>query len=41
MQLGADLFSEEHEEFVVFRDGGFVTDELVYTRNVVMIVQLE
>ena len=34
MQLGADLFSEEHEEFVVFRDGGFVTDELVYTKNV-------
>ncbi|SOC36224.1 LTA synthase family protein [Ureibacillus acetophenoni] len=30
MQLGADLFSEEHEEFVIFRDGGFVTDELVY-----------
>ncbi|PZX07225.1 phosphoglycerol transferase MdoB-like AlkP superfamily enzyme [Psychrobacillus insolitus] len=34
MQLGADLFSEEHEDFVVFRDGGFVTDELVYTKNV-------
>ena len=28
MQLGADLFSEEHEEFVIFRDGRFVTDEL-------------
>ncbi len=30
MQLGADLFSEEHEEFVIFRDGRFVTDEYVY-----------
>ncbi|MFY3793129.1 LTA synthase family protein [Ureibacillus sp. MALMAid1270] len=30
MQLGADLFSDEHEEFVIFRDGRFVTDELVY-----------
>ena len=30
MQLGADLFSEEHEDFVIFRDGRFVTDELVY-----------
>lgn len=33
MQLGADVFSEDHEEFVVFRDGGFVTDKLVYTKN--------
>ncbi|MFC4411124.1 LTA synthase family protein [Chungangia koreensis] len=33
MQFGADIFSEEHEEFVVFRDGGFVTDEVVYTKN--------
>ncbi len=30
MQLGADLFSEEHEGFVIFRDGGFVTEEYVY-----------
>ncbi|KGR78466.1 LTA synthase family protein [Ureibacillus manganicus] len=30
MQLGADLFSEEHEEFVIFRDGRFVTDELIF-----------
>lgn len=30
MQLGADLFSEEHEQFVTFRDGRFVTDKLVY-----------
>lgn len=33
MQFGADIFSEEHEEFVVFRDGGFVTDQVVYTKN--------
>ena len=33
MQLGADVFSEEHEEFVIFRDGGFVTDKLVFTKN--------
>lgn len=33
MQLGADMFSEEHEEFVVFRDGGFVTDKFVYAGN--------
>ncbi|MFD1030720.1 LTA synthase family protein [Metaplanococcus flavidus] len=30
VQLGADLFSEEYEEFTVFRDGRFVTDENVY-----------
>ena len=34
MQLGADIFSEEHEDFVIFRDGQFVTDELVYADNV-------
>jgi len=33
MQLGADVFSEEHEEFVIFRDGGFVTDKLVFAKN--------
>lgn len=30
MQLGADLFSPEHEDFVIFRDGRFVTDKYVY-----------
>lgn len=30
MQLGADLFSEDHEEFVIFRDGRFITDQVVY-----------
>lgn len=34
MQLGADLFSEEHEDFVAFRDGRFVTDEYVYASEV-------
>ena len=33
MQLGANLFSEEHEGFVIFRDGRFVTDELVYANE--------
>ena len=33
MQLGADIFSEDHEEFVVFRNGGFVTDDLVFAGN--------
>lgn len=34
MQLGADLFSEEHEDFVIFRDGRFVTNDLVYAGEV-------
>ena len=34
MQLGADLFSEEHEGFVIFRDGRFITDDLVYAGEV-------
>lgn len=34
MQLGADLFSNEHEDFVIFRDGRFVTDKLVYAGEV-------
>ncbi|MBB5180858.1 phosphoglycerol transferase MdoB-like AlkP superfamily enzyme [Planomicrobium koreense] len=34
MQFGGDLFSKEHEEFVVFRDGRFVTDKNVYAGNV-------
>ncbi|MFJ8066729.1 LTA synthase family protein [Psychrobacillus sp. NPDC096426] len=33
MQLGADVFSDEHEEFVIFRNGGFVTDKLVFANN--------
>ncbi|MDM5334495.1 LTA synthase family protein [Ureibacillus composti] len=34
MQLGADLFSEEHEDFVIFRDGRFITDQYVYASEV-------
>ncbi|RHW38503.1 LTA synthase family protein [Lysinibacillus yapensis] len=34
MQLGADIFSDEHEDFVIFRDGRFVTDKLVYAGEV-------
>lgn len=33
MQLGADLFSEEHEDFVIFRDGRFITDKYVYAEE--------
>lgn len=34
MQLGSDLFSDEHEDFVIFRDGRFVTDDYVYANEV-------
>ncbi|WP_172369257.1 LTA synthase family protein [Sporosarcina jiandibaonis] len=34
MQLGADIFSPDHEQFVVFRDGRFITDKYVYTHEV-------
>ncbi|MDN7245760.1 LTA synthase family protein [Planococcus shenhongbingii] len=34
IQFGGDLFSEEHEEFVVFRDGRFITDQHVFAGNV-------
>lgn len=34
MQLGADLFSEEHEDFVIFRDGRIVTDTIVYAGEI-------
>ena len=34
MQLGADLFSPEHEDFVIFRDGRFITDKYVYAGEV-------
>ncbi|KYG92193.1 LTA synthase family protein [Metasolibacillus sp. FSL H7-0170] len=34
MQLGADLFSEDHEDFVIFRDGRFITDKVVYASDV-------
>ncbi|WP_342511354.1 LTA synthase family protein [Sporosarcina sp. FSL K6-1522] len=34
MQLGADIFSPDHEPFAIFRDGRFVTDKHVYTQDV-------
>ena len=34
MQLGADIFSPDHEPFVIFRDGRFVTDKNVYAKDV-------
>ncbi|TYS68719.1 LTA synthase family protein [Sutcliffiella horikoshii] len=33
IQFGADLFSEDRNNFVVFRDGSFVTDKVVYAKN--------
>ncbi|NLP50927.1 LTA synthase family protein [Bacillus sp. RO1] len=33
IQFGADLFSEDRNDFVVFRDGSFVTDKVVYAKN--------
>lgn len=34
MELGTDIFSPDYEEFVVFRDGRLITDEVVYTQEV-------
>lgn len=34
LQLGTDIFSPDYKEFVVFRDGRFVTDKHVYTTEV-------
>ncbi|WP_203246913.1 LTA synthase family protein [Sporosarcina beigongshangi] len=34
MQLGADIFSPDHEPFAIFRDGRFVTDKVVFTQDV-------
>ena len=33
MQFGSDLFSEEHEETAIFRDGRYVTKDYVYAGN--------
>ena len=38
MQLGADIFSPDHEPFVIFRDGRFVTDKYVFGKMFVTIV---
>lgn len=34
IQFGQDLFSEDHDPFVIFRDGRFVTPEYVYAHEV-------
>ena len=34
MQLGADIFSPDHEPFAIFRDGRFVTDKNVFVKDV-------
>ncbi|WOV88852.1 LTA synthase family protein [Sporosarcina oncorhynchi] len=34
MQLGSDVFSPDHEPFVIFRDGRFVTNDHIYTQEV-------
>ncbi|MGL3067045.1 MULTISPECIES: LTA synthase family protein [Planococcus] len=33
MQFGSDLFSNERDEFAIFRDGRFVTEDYVYAGN--------
>ena len=33
IQFGSDLFSPDYEDFVIFRDGRFVTDEVVYAKE--------
>ncbi|AYC29570.1 LTA synthase family protein [Paenisporosarcina cavernae] len=33
MQLGADLFSPDHEDFAILRDGRFVTEDYVFAAN--------
>ncbi len=33
MQFGNDLFAPEHEEFVILRDGRFITNDYVYAGN--------
>ncbi len=33
IQFGQDVFSEDHEEFVIFRDGRFVTPDSVYAEE--------
>ncbi|MFC5463140.1 LTA synthase family protein [Lederbergia graminis] len=33
IQFGGDVFSEEHPNTVIFRDGSFITQEYVFTNN--------
>ncbi|WP_312092472.1 LTA synthase family protein [Niallia sp.] len=34
IQFGSDLFSENNNQFVVLRDGSFITEDYVYTKDV-------
>lgn len=34
MQMGSDIFSPDHEPFVIFRDGRFVTEDTIYAHEV-------
>lgn len=34
VQFGSDLFADDHEEFVIFRDGRLVTEDVVYAGNI-------
>ncbi|MEZ2717024.1 LTA synthase family protein [Niallia circulans] len=34
IQFGSDLFSDNNDPFVVLRDGSFITDDYVYTKEV-------
>lgn len=34
MQMGSDIFSPDHEPFVIFRDGRFVTENTIYAHEV-------
>ncbi|MFD1926565.1 LTA synthase family protein [Sporosarcina siberiensis] len=34
LQFGSDIFSPDHEPFVIFRDGRFVTDKNVFVKDV-------
>lgn len=34
IQFGGDLFSPNYREFVVFRDGSFITEDFVFTREI-------
>lgn len=33
VQFGADVFADEREDLIVLRDGSFITDELLYTKE--------
>lgn len=34
MQMGSDIFSPDHEPFIIFRDGRFVTEDTIYAHEV-------